>query len=255
MSPADEIRSSLDRAQSVCVLTGAGISAESGVPTFRGAGGLWKGSRAEQLATPQGFAHDPELVWKWYDWRRQKLAEAKPNAGHLALAELQLRSARDGRLWTLVTQNVDGLHDLAAEALPEQDAIAAPLKLHGDIWTLRCTGCEAERVDRCVPLPQLPPYCACGHMERPGVVWFGEPLPLGTWTEAESASAMADLFLVIGTSAVVYPAAGLAHIAQACGGHGKGAKIVEINPEETALSGSVDVAWRAPAAEALPRLL
>ncbi len=250
MSPALETSSLLANAHAVCVLTGAGISAESGVPTFRGAAGLWKSFRPEELATPQAFARDPILAWEWYDWRRQQIACAKPNAGHRALAELQCRFARDGRRWTLVTQNVDGLHDLATQTLPEPDAIEAPLKLHGDIWTLRCTGCGAERVDRSTPLPQLPPYCRCGEMERPGVVWYGESLPLEIWEQAEQASREADLFLVIGTSAIVYPAARLARIARDCG-----AKIVEINPEETPLSRVVDIAWRAPAAEALPELL
>ncbi len=236
--PAPQARALLHAATHVAALTGAGISAESGIPTFRGATGLWRTYRAEDLATPEAFHRDPETVWQWYDWRRSLIAQAQPNPGHQALAQLE----RTHPNFTLITQNVDGLHDRAGSR--------RPLKLHGDIWTLRCTRCPRQRVDLSPHLPQLPPTCECGALERPGVVWFGEPLPLDTWNEAEQAAQSSDLFLVIGTSAQVYPAAGLVHIAKQ-----SGAKIIEINPEATPLSGLVDLPWRSPAAQALPALL
>ncbi len=151
----------------MAVLTGAGISAESGIPTFRGAGGLWRKYRSENLATPEAFARDPELIWEWYDWRRSVIATAEPNAGHRALAELERRATH----FTLVTQNVDGLHDRAGSR--------RLLKVHGDIWSLRCTACKREWQDLRPSLPELPPLCACGKMGRPGVVWFGEALSGG----------------------------------------------------------------------------
>jgi NAD-dependent deacetylase len=227
----------LQSAASVVVLTGAGISAESGIPTFRGPGGLWRSYRPEDLATPEAFARDPKLSWEWYDWRRSVIAAAEPNAGHAALASIEQRTPR----FTLVTQNVDGLHDRAGSR--------RLLKIHGDIWTLRCTVCRREWRDLRPSLPELPPKCDCGTMARPGVVWFGETLPDGVWREAVEAARNAELMLVIGTSAVVYPAAGLVGLVKAAG-----AKVIEINPAETPVSGLVDLAWRAPAAEALPQL-
>ena len=161
----DSAREWLKQARSVAVLTGAGVSAESGVPTFRGNGGLWKQYRAESLATPQAFARDPKLVWEWYDWRRSVIAEVRPNPGHYALVELEKRTP----IFTLITQNVDGLHELAGSR--------NVLRLHGSIWTLRCLDCGRERDDRAPRLAEIPPYCECGGMLRPGVVWFGEALP------------------------------------------------------------------------------
>jgi len=153
-----EVQSWLAAAEHVAVLTGAGISHESGVPVFRGPGGLWRQYRPEQLATPEAFARDPRLVWEWYDWRRSLVSAAEPNAGHHALVELERRTPD----FTLITQNVDGLHDRAGSR--------RLLKLHGDLWTLRCTSCSAETLDRTVPLPELPPLCVCGGLQRPGVV-------------------------------------------------------------------------------------
>ena len=220
------------------MLTGAGISAESGVPTFRGGAGLWKDYKPEDLATPEAFARDPRLVWEWYDWRRGLIAKAVPNAAHRALVELEIRKPR----FTLITQNVDGLHDLAGSG--------KILKLHGDIWRMRCTVCGANFPNRRVPLPKIPPHCACGGLARPGVVWFGEPLPEGMMKEAEHASASAKVFLVVGTSGVVHPAAGLVPYARQAG-----AKVIEINPEPSAVSGIVDCVLAGPAAELLPKLL
>ena len=234
----NRIREWLECASSVAVLTGAGISAESGIPTFRGPGGLWRERRPEDLATPRAFARDPKLVWEWYDWRRSVVAQAQPNAGHIALAEIERRA----RSFTLITQNVDGLHDRAGSR--------QVLKVHGDIWTIRCSSCGSEREDKRPSLPDLPPRCACGALERPGVVWFGEALPPDVWRRAEHAARTAQVLLVIGTSAVVYPAAGLVAQAQS-----SGARVVEINIAETPVSASVDESLRGPAAEILPQLL
>jgi NAD-dependent deacetylase len=234
----EQVRGWISAASSIVALSGSGISAESGVPTFRGDGGLWRNFRPEDLATPEAFERDPMLVWEWYDWRRQKIAEAAPNPGHKALARLE-RAKAD---FTLVTQNVDGLHDRAGSL--------RVLKLHGDIWRMRCTDCGADWPERRTPLPKLPPKCRCGAMARPGVVWFGEPLPNGIMLEAQHAAESAEVLLVVGTSAVVYPAASLIPFAKK-----SGARIVEVNTDETPATPLADASFRAPAGEVLPQLL
>ena len=234
----DAARHRLRSARAIVALTGAGISAESGVPTFRGAGGLWNNYRAEDLATPEAFHRNPDLVWEWYDSRRQAIAAAEPNPAHRALAALEARAPA----FTLVTQNVDGLHDRAGSR--------NVLKLHGDIWRLRCLDCRHEWDDFSAPLAVRPPRCACGGLARPGVVWFGEALPRDVWDAAEAAVLAADVLLVAGTSAVVYPAAGLVPLAREAG-----ATVIEVNLEETPVTGIVDYALHGKAGEILPELL
>lgn len=204
----------------VAVLTGAGISAESGIATFRGLGGLWENQPVERVATPEGFARDPLLVWRFYEARRKQAATCVPNAGHKALARLE---ASLGGSCTLATQNVDGLHALAGSR--------NLLELHGSLWRVRCTRCDHRREDRTVPLPELPPRCECGALLRPDIVWFGEMLPEGIFERAGEAAERCDLFLVVGTSGVVEPAASLARLASRAG-----AEVWEINPEPTPLT-------------------
>jgi NAD-dependent deacetylase len=233
-----EIQEILREASSVVVLTGAGVSAESNIPTFRGEGGLWKQFRAEDLATPDAFARNPKLVWEWYDWRRQLISEAQPNPGHHALVELEARVPR----FTLITQNVDDLHERAGSR--------HILKVHGDIWTVRCVGCGRDHLDKRAPLPELPPLCECGALLRPGVVWFGESLPQDVWRQAEQAARSAEVFLVVGTSAVVYPAAGLIQLAKV-----SGAKLIEINLTATGVTNGADAFLQGASGELLPQLI
>jgi NAD-dependent deacetylase len=228
----------LAEARSVTVLTGAGISAESGIPTFRGPGGLWNNRRPEDLATPPAFANDPKLVWEWYDWRRQRVAAAQPNPGHLALAELESRIPR----FALITQNVDGLHRAAGSR--------NVIELHGNIWRLRCVACEREEENHDAPLREIPLRCACGGLLRPAVVWFGEPLPAEAMEQAAQAAWRCDLFFLCGTSAVVYPAASLPDRALSAG-----AKVVEINLEPTPFSDMAHLSLRGKSGEILPRLV
>ncbi len=234
-----EIRASLTPRSRVAALTGAGISAASGVPTFRGgADSLWENRRPEELATPGAFRADPETVWRWYDWRRGLIAGCAPNAAHAALVALQDVVAA----MTVVTQNVDGLHALAGS----RDV----LEFHGSIWTLRCLGCGGEVEDRRVPLP-IPPRCPdCGGLQRPGVVWFGEGIDPDVMSASIAAARDCDLFLVVGTSGLVQPAAGLAQVAGQAG-----ARVVEFNVERGGATPWVDLFVPGGAETTLPRLL
>lgn len=244
-------RALLGEAGSIVILTGAGVSAESGVPTFRGSGGLWNEFRAEDLATPEAFARDPRLVWEWYAWRRGLVMECLPNPAHVAIAECALRR---GNI-TIVTQNVDGLHARAArEASGGSDPAAAlPLEVHGSILRDRCSTCGA----RSDPVPvdatsvaTLPRCERCGALLRPDVVWFGEMLDEDTLSAADAAAASADVCVVVGTSALVHPAASLPLRTRATGG-----VVIEVNPEETPLTRAAELAFRSRAAELMPRLL
>jgi NAD-dependent deacetylase len=222
----------------LAVLTGAGISAESGLPTFRGANGLWRQYRVEDLATPQAFARDPKLIWEWYDWRRSVHAGCQPNAGHHALAALELRR----KDFLLITQNVDNLHERAGSR--------RMARLHGSLWTVRCTRCGREDWNEQVPLQPLPPLCACGAMQRPGVVWFGEPLPADALRQGIEAAQQADVFLVVGTSSLVYPAAALPRVARE-----HGARVIEVNLDETELTDLADISIRGKAGEILQQVV
>lgn len=240
LDPADLDRAAerLATARRIVILTGAGVSAESGIPTFRGADGLWKNHAAEDLATPLAFARNPELVWEWYDWRRGIIATKEPNEGHRALSELERLSPS----FTLVTQNVDRLHQRAGSR--------ELLELHGSIWDVRCTRCTWYAEDLRVPLPRTPSCVACGALARPGVVWFGESLSPDVLGAAFDVSLAADVFVVAGTSAVVQPAASLASEAKR-----RGAWLVEVNPAATPLSPLADALFRGPSGDVLPRLV
>jgi len=244
---ADDLRrarSLLRDAERVVALTGAGISAESGVPTFRGPGGLWKQYRAEDLATPQAFARDPRLVWEWYSWRRGLVRQCAPNAAHHALAAAAVRPG-----FRIVTQNVDGLHGAASEA-----SNAPPIELHGSLFRTRCTRCAHRRDDRgdidATSLETLPRCDRCGALARPDVVWFGEALEPEVLDEAIRLASAADVCLVIGTSALVHPAAGLADLTRRGGG-----SVIEVNVAETTLTETATVALRGPAAAIVPLIL
>ncbi len=232
------VKEALARAQRLAILTGAGISAESGVPTLRGAEGLWRQYRATDLATPEAFARDPKLVWEFYNWRRQLLAGLKPNPAHLALVALEHRVPA----FTLITQNIDGLHQAAGSG--------NVIELHGSIWWVRCPGCGRVAEDRRVPLPDLPLCPACGGLLRPHVVWFGEMLEAAVLEEAYRALASCQVLLVVGTSGVVQPAASLGSFAK----H-RGAFVAEANLEPTPYTGGYDASLRGKAGEILPLLV
>lgn len=232
-------RAHLASAWSITVLTGAGISADSGVPTFRGPDGLWRTYRAEDLATPEAFERDPRLVWEWYNWRRELIATKSPNPAHVALAELERRE--NERMW-LITQNVDGLHRAAGSRRLSE--------IHGNIWMVRCTGCGVVNEDRRVPIQILPTCDACGALLRPHIVWFGESLDPADLRRCTETLQSCDLLLVIGTSGVVYPAAGFASVAKQAG-----ATVVEINLDETPQAPLVDLVLRGQAKDLVPQLL
>lgn len=249
----DDARRLLETAGRIVFLTGAGISAESGVPTFRGDGGLWRTHRAEDLATPQAFQRDPRLVWEWYAWRRTTVAACAPNPGHLSLARFALARAGSARL---ITQNVDGLHRMAAEqaAAGADPRPALPLELHGSLFRDLCSGCgtcfeEPAPVDAGAgdTLPRCP---LCGALLRPDVVWFGENLDVDTVAEAFDLARAADVCVAVGTSALVHPAASLPLVTLRSGG-----AVVEVNPDETPLTPHAAAVLRGSAASVLPVLL
>ncbi len=219
----------------IVVLTGAGISAESGIPTFRGKNGLWKTYRAEELATPAAFSHNPKLVWEWYNWRRTIIFPKEPNPGHKVLAEWE----KIFPFFVLITQNIDGLHQKAGSH--------NILELHGNIWRLKCLQEGTVIENHEVPLKEIPPHCPrCHALLRPDVVWFGEALPSSILHQAFRQSSQCEVMLVIGTSAVVQPAASLPLTAAEAG-----AKLVEINPTSTPLTPASDFSLRGKAGELL----
>lgn len=241
MATDDQIRLArmhLASARRVTVLTGAGISADSGVPTFRGADGLWRNYRAEDLATPDAFARDPRVVWEWYNWRRELIATKRPNPAHEAVVKLE---QRDKPFW-LITQNVDGLHRTAGSRQLSE--------IHGNIWKVRCTGCGVISENREIPLSILPTCQQCHALLRPHIVWFGESLGEEDLRRCDEALRACDLLLVIGTSGVVHPAAGFASVAKQVG-----ALVIEINLENTPQSNLVDLSLQGRAKDLVPLLL
>jgi NAD-dependent deacetylase len=247
MPAREEARAAFHAARFVLVLTGAGVSAESGVPTFRGPGGWWRQRHFSELATPEAFAREPRTVWDWYLERRAAMKLCQPNAAHLALAAWS-RRAQDGQgpAGRLVTQNVDGLHERAGHL--------GVVRYHGSLWRSACSGCGAERDDAALAYPDLPHCAACGAPERPGVVWFGEAIPAAAASAAAEAAALADCVLVVGTAGVVQPAAGLVSAARA-----RGASVIEVNPDEdygTGARGAFGGIWlRATAAAVVPGIV
>ena len=225
-------------ARALTVLTGAGISADSGVPTFRGADGLWRNFRAEDLATPEAFERDPRLVWEWYNWRRELLATKKPNPAHETIVALE----RHSREFWLITQNVDGLHRAAGSNQLSE--------IHGNIWKVRCSACGTIEDNHDVPIAILPICRHCKGLLRPHIVWFGESLFPSDLARCASALQSCDVLLVIGTSGVVYPAAGFATVAKEAG-----AFVAEINLEPTPHSELVDLSLQGRAKDILPLLL
>jgi NAD-dependent protein deacetylase/lipoamidase len=239
MDILQRIGAKLGTASRITVLTGAGISAASGIPTFRGSeDSLWENSRPEELATMDAFNRDPEKVWRWYDWRRGLINDCEPNAAHTALADLE-KSV--GRL-TIITQNVDGLHQRAGSG--------KVLEFHGSIWTLRCMRCDNEFQSDASP-ETLPPHCEkCNGLLRPGVVWFGEAIDPVIMEASVREAGACDYFLVIGTSGLVHPAAAMAQIAHDCG-----ATVLEFNLEQGGVSAWVDHFIAGPAEDTVPGLL
>jgi NAD-dependent deacetylase len=239
MTFTKDLISTLNNATSVCVLTGAGISAESGVPTFRGEEGLWKKFRPEELANVNAFIRNPELVWEWYAYRRKLIQNVKPNPAHYGLVALERRVTN----FALITQNVDNLHRRAGSK--------NVLELHGNIERSYCMQCHAFAPEDAVEeLSGVPRCIKCGGLVRPDVVWFGEMLPPEVFAKAESAARQCDIFFSIGTSAVVFPAASLPYVALE-----HGAFVVEMNVESTDLSSRANEVLTGKAGEILPDLL
>ena len=240
MKTSKTVKERVSGAESVCVLTGAGISAESGVPTFRGKEGLWKKFKPEELANVDAFMQNPALVWEWYSYRKKVISEVQPNPGHFALAEMQ-NLIRD---FTLVTQNVDNLHTRAGS----RDV----LELHGNITRSYCIRCRKPASEELLQKSEkAAPVCDyCGGLVRPDVVWFGEYLPAAAFEEAVDAAGRCDLFLCVGTSGIVYPAASIPMTAKE-----HGAFVLEINPEYTDLSSRVSETIIGKSGEILPLLV
>lgn len=227
----------LKHAKEICVLTGAGVSAESGIPTFRASDGLWEGHNIMDVATPEGWKRNPALVWQFYNARRANAGKVLPNPGHFALAMME---EKWGSQFTLTTQNVDGLHQVAGSK--------NVLELHGSLRRTRCTECGEIKNQGMAALPDMPECESCKSLLRPDIVWFHEMLPPGIWQKAEKAASRCDLFLVIGTSAVVYPAAGLIQTAQSTK---PTAKVIEFNLTETDASAFADLSVFGPSGQTL----
>lgn len=233
-----EAKEIIGSASDIAVLTGAGISAESGVPTFRGENGLWREYRSEELATPGAFARDPKLVWEWYEWRRKIIKEAKPNPGHNALVDLENEKSD----FTLITQNIDGLHQLSGSR--------NLVEMHGNLWQIRCISCGIIEQSHDVPLKELPPRCKdCGSLGRPNVVWFGEIVPMSVIDKTLVAIEKCQVMLIVGTSGVVEPAVSMGLVAKQTG-----KTVIEVNLEPTINSPLYDLSIIGKSGEILPML-
>ncbi|TRY63408.1 hypothetical protein TCAL_00465 [Tigriopus californicus] len=262
-SDSSAFKAQLAQAQNIVILTGAGVSAESGIPTFRGPGGLWRTYQATDLATPQAFQRDPSLVWEFYHYRRELMATKAPNPAHRALAQFETQCEGQGRSCRVITQNIDGLHQAAGS----QDV----LELHGALFRVRCTACgvetanhdspicpalhgrgqpDAHRSEPPIPVASLPRCVDCGGLLRPAVVWFGENLNPEVFRRAHQAVDECDLCLVVGTSALVYPAALFAP-----GVAARGAEVAEFNIEPTASTSDYGFYFEGPCGQTLPPLL
>lgn len=233
-----EAKRIIDDASNITVLSGAGISAESGIPTFRGEDGLWKNFRPEDLATPDAFSKDPKLVWEWYEWRRKLIKDSKPNPGHYALADFEQQVSD----YTLITQNIDGLHQLAGSR--------NIVEMHGNLWQIRCTSCGNIEQNFEVPFKELPPLCKnCNSLGRPNIVWFGEVIPMPIIDKSLMAIENCQVMLIIGTSGVVEPAASMGLIAKQTG-----KTVIEINLEPTPNSNFYDLSINGKSGEILPQI-
>lgn len=231
-----EAKEIMEGMSNITVLTGAGISAESGVPTFRGSNGLWREYRSEDLATPGAFARDPKLVWEWYEWRRKIIKEAMPNPGHYALVELENERSE----FTLITQNIDGLHQLSGSR--------NLIEMHGNLWQIRCISCGIIEQSHDVPLKEIPPKCkSCGSLGRPNVVWFGEIIPMSVIDKTLVAIEKCQVMLIVGTSGVVEPAASMGLVAKQTG-----KTVIEVNLEPTINSPLYDLSIIGKSGEVLP---
>jgi NAD-dependent deacetylase len=232
----DSLARQIKDAQKIVFVTGAGISQESGIPTFRGKEGLWRKYDPMQLATIDAFYENPQLVWEWYEERRKNILAAKPNAGHYAIAELA--KYKDV---IVLTQNIDGLH--------QRSGSRNVLELHGSIIRIKCTVCDFKD-NITTDFEELPPKCKCGNILRPDVVWFGEGLPQDVWGEAITHAQTCDMMIIAGTSLVVSPANTLPLYAKQ-----NGATLIEVNPQKTVMSSEMDLSIRETSANALPKLL
>jgi NAD-dependent deacetylase len=228
----------LAKTKSLLVITGAGISNESGIPTFRGNDGLWNNYRAEELATLGAFERDPVTVWKWYDWRRGIIGKAEPNPGHLAIKELEERFEN----FLLITQNVDGLHG--------RTGVKNIVEIHGNLWRVRCMREHTTSMHMNVPLTSIPPTCQCGALLRPDVVWFGESIPTQALEQSFRALEMCDTLIVVGTSGAVYPVASFPETVKSNGGF-----VIEVNMEATPISHIADIGLYGKSGEILPGLV
>ncbi|MEO9276784.1 MAG: NAD-dependent deacylase [Nitrososphaera sp.] len=232
----EQVSDKLRKSEKIVFVTGAGISQESGIPTFRGKDGLWRKYDAMQLATIDAFYSNPKLVWEWYEERRRNILSAKPNPGHVAISELQKHKEVH-----VLTQNIDGLHQRAGSK--------SVYELHGSIITIKCTACSfKDKIES--SFSEIPPICKCGSILRPDVVWFGEALPQDVWQGAIQQASTCDTMIVVGTSLAVSPANLLPVYAKQ-----NGATMIEVNPEQTMMSETMDLSLRVSSAKALPEII